>query len=153
MLYYLLRYTGMRIQEALGLTIEDIDSETDSIRITDNQYRRVGAGIKNPHSRRVIPIASALKPWLRKELPETGLLFPQYPSASGRLNTPSFLLSRLGIGPHTLRHHVTTCLREGGFNERVIGDLLGHAPSKGTQTSRYGTTIAQVLREAVEKIY
>jgi integrase len=122
------------------------------IQVRDNEYRRVGDGIKNVHSRRQIPIAQGLLPWLC-DLPAEGILFPEYLSRSGRLNTPSFLRGQLGIGPHTLRHHAATCLREAGFNERVIGDLLGHAPSKATQTSRYGATTLTTLREAVEKIY
>lgn len=151
-LYWLLRLTGLRIQEALGLTAEDIDLESRLIRIADNEYRSVGDGIKNANSRRSVPICSKLVNWL-EDLPGEGMLFPWSRSPSGRLNTPSFLRNRLGIGPHTLRHHVTTCLREAGLNERVIGDLLGHAPSAGSMTSRYGTTTLQILQEAVEKIY
>jgi site-specific recombinase XerD len=151
-LYYLLRYTGLRIQEALGLQAEEICHETRVIKITDNDYRGVGKGIKTPNSRRSVPIAKALEPWL-VGLAETGLLFPWCLSKSKKLTTPRFLKSKLGIGPHTLRHHVATCLRDGGMNERVAGDLLGHSPSKTSTTSGYGTTTIQILREAVEKIY
>jgi integrase len=151
-LYFLLRYTGLRIQEALGLQAEEICHETRVIRIVDNDYRKVGEGIKTPNSRRSVPIAKALEPWLMG-VEETGLLFPWCLSKSRKLTTPRFLRSKLGIGPHTLRHHVATCLRDGGMNERVTGDLLGHTPSKASTTSGYGTTTLQILREAVEKIY
>ena len=151
-LYWLLRFTGLRIQEALGLMVDDIDLGSRLLTITDNEYRSVGDGIKNANSRRQVPISSSLVSWL-EDLPSEGMLFPWSRSPSGRLNTPSFLRNHLGIAPHTLRHHVTTCLRDAGLNERVIGDLLGHAPSAGSMTSRYGTTTIQILREAVEKIY
>lgn len=102
-LYYLLRYTGMRIQEALGLLANEKCLDSRVLTIKDNQYRRVGEGIKNVHSRRRIPISSTLAS-LMQDLPRDGLLFPQYLSSPGRLNTPSFIRNRLKIGPHTLRH-------------------------------------------------
>jgi integrase len=151
-LYFLLRFTGLRIQEALGLQAEEIDNESRIIRIADNPYRSVGDGIKTTNSPRSVPIAKGLESWLQG-LPNQGLLFPWCLSKSSKLTTPRYLRSQLGIGPHTLRHHVATCLRDGGMNERVVGDLLGHARSKANTASGYGTTTLQILREAVEKIY
>ena len=152
LLYRIIRLTGLRIQEALGLRACDIDTTKMIIEISDNEYRKVRDGIKNVSSRRTIPISTRLLPHLSGiETGSDGLIFDRWLSGSGKLTTPSFFRNRLGISPHIMRGHVTTCLREAGINERVIGDLLGHAPT--TVTNKYGTTTLQTLRQAVEAIY
>jgi hypothetical protein len=78
-------------------------------------------------------------------------LLERWRSKVGRWNTPAFFQQRLGIGPHIMRIHLTTCLREADANERVIGDLTGHAPT--TKTNKYGTATMQAPRDAIEKIY
>lgn len=154
-LYWVLRYTGLRIVEALGLKPEEIDLNNRVITITDNEHRSVRDGIKSPSSRRTIPISKALAARLEGwSIPaDAPLVFPFAKSSSGRLTTPRFLRSKLGIGPHTLRHHVVTALREAGFNERVSGALLGHSASGEAITSQYGMVTMDALRDAVEKIY
>jgi len=152
LLYTILRFTGLRIQEALGLRARDIDKNIKLIEVTDNQYRKLGEGIKNVSSRRKVPISTSLLSKLSGvEKEGDDLIFARWLSGSGKLTTPSFFRNRLGISPHIMRGHVTTCLREAGINERVVGDLLGHAPT--TVTNKYGTTTLQTLRDAVEEIY
>jgi integrase len=152
LLYAIIRYSGLRIQEALGLRSCDINLSEKVIEIADNQYRKLGEGIKNASSRRKIPISTKLLSHLSDFVMEgDGLVFGRWLSASGNFNTPSFFHERLGIRPHLMRGHVTTCLREFGINERVVGDLLGHTPN--TVTNKYGTTTLLALRDAVEAIY
>jgi len=152
LLYRIIRFTGLRIQEALGLQVHNIDTTQRLVEISDNEYRKVRDGIKNVSSRRTIPISTRLLPYLSGiESGSDDLIFGRWLSKAGNLTTPSFFRNRLGINPHIMRGHVTTCLREAGINERVVGDLLGHAPT--TVTNKYGTTTLQALRDAVEAIY
>ncbi len=120
--------------------------------VTDHEHRQLKEGIKNTSSRRKIPISTKLATLLPETI-EKGetLLFERWRSKAGRWNTPAFFQQRLGIGPHIMRIHLTTCLREAGINERVIGDLIGHAPT--TNTNKYGTATMQALRDAIEKVY
>ena len=152
MLYDIIRYTGLRIQEALGLRACDIDINERLIIVADHQFRKLADGIKNPSSRRKVPISTKLFALLTQiNQRDEELVFERWLSEKGKWYTPSFFQERLGTGPHRMRGHVTTCLRDAGVNERVAGDLLGHTPT--TNTNKYGTATIQALREAVEKIY
>lgn len=155
LLYWTLRFTGMRIQEALGLKVRDLDLNNRTITVADNEYRGLGGGIKNQASRRTIPINTTLMNHIESlginnNDPEA-LVFPFGLSKTGNLTTPRFFNSKLQITPHQLRHHITTSLREHGVNETVCGALLGHAPSGGI-TSSYGTVTLQAMRDALEKL-
>ena len=152
MLYDIIRYTGLRIQEALGLRACDIDNEQRLIIVADYEHRKLGEGIKNPSSRRKVPISSKLFELLPDiKYQDEQLVFARWLSATGNWNTPTFFNDRVNVRPHRMRGRVITSLRDAGINERVAGDLLGHAPS--SNTNKYGTATIQALREAVEKIY
>jgi integrase len=144
-LFWIVAYTGMRITEAMGLRVCDVDLENMRMNITPHEQRR----LKNESSRRVVPIDPRLAPYLENKLKTTQseLLFPEHLSASGRWTIPSFWQRRLGFGAHLLRHTVTTQLRQAGVNESVIAALLGHtAPS---MTARYGSVPQEALQAAV----
>lgn len=147
-LFWLIAYSGMRIQEALGLRGKDLDQETGVIYVASHEKRGLGNGIKNENSIRTIPIEERLLPWINLVATTDELVFPEFLSASGKWNTPSFWQRRLKCSPHKLRHEVATQLREKNVNEQTISDLLGH--SVKTVTGRYGQTTTEAMRRALE---
>ena len=149
-LFWLLAFSGMRIQEALGLRGQDLDISTGVIHISSHERRGLGNGIKNANSIRTIPIDKRLRPWAELLGTAEELVFPEYLSSTGNWNTPSFWQQRLKCSPHKLRHAVATQLRERDVNEQVISDLLGH--SIKTMTGRYGQTTLEAKAKALQKI-
>ena len=149
-LFWLIAYSGMRIQEALGLRGKDLDWKAGLIHIASHQKRGLGNGIKNTNSIRSIPIDTRLKPWVELLKTSEELVFPEFLSASGNWNTPSFWQQRLKCSPHKLRHELATQLREKDVNEQTISDLLGH--SVKTVTGQYGKTTQEALRKALTSL-
>ena len=149
-LFWLIAFSGMRIQEALGLRGQDLDISSGIIHIASHEKRGLGKGIKNANSIRTIPIDDRLKPWAERLATAKELVFPEYLSSTGNWNTPSFWQQRLKCSPHKLRHAVASQLREGDVNEQVISDLLGH--SVKTVTGKYGQTTLEAKARALKKV-
>ena len=89
-LFWLIAYSGMRIQEALGLRGRDLDLKAGLINIASPEKRGLGNGIKNTNSIRSIPIDDRLIPWVKLVNTKEELVFPEFLSAAGNWNTPSF---------------------------------------------------------------
>ncbi|MDQ3735635.1 MAG: site-specific tyrosine recombinase XerD [Actinomycetota bacterium] len=149
----LLYGTGTRISEAVGLAADDIDRESETIRVT-------GKGSKQ----RIIPIGSyalaAVDAYLVRGRPAlaaqgrgVNALFLN--ARGGRLSRQSAwtilrtVAARAGIteglSPHTLRHSFATHLLDGGADVRVVQELLGHASVTTTQV--YTLVTVDRLRE------
>ena len=140
--------TGARISEAVGLVVDDLDTDSRLLRL-------FGKGRKE----RVVPMGAyaweALDAYLvrgRPVLAEKGRGVPQV-----FLNTLGRPLSRQSawavlqqaaeragligtdcaderrISPHTLRHSFATHLLAGGADVRVVQEMLGHASVTTTQ--------------------
>ncbi len=147
--------TGARISEAVGLTIDDLD--------TASQYVRLfGKGRKE----RVLPLGTyaidALEAYLvrgRPALAERGNGTPAV-----FLNTRGRALSRQSawgilqnvavrahltthISPHSLRHSFATHLLEGGADVRIVQEMLGHSSVTTTQIYTH------VSRDTVREVY
>ncbi|EPD26525.1 site-specific tyrosine recombinase XerD [Actinotignum schaalii] len=145
--------TGARISEALGLSADDIDTDTATIRL-------FGKGRKE----RVVPLGryalEALDAYITRARPEL--------AARGNgvtklfLNTRGRALSRQSawliirqaaeragltahVSPHSLRHSFATHLLQGGADVRVVQELLGH--SSVTTTQIYTQVSPDVLKE------
>lgn len=146
-LFWLIAYSGMRIQEALGLRGRDLNLKDGVIHIASHKKRGLGNGIKNTNSIRSIPIDKRLLPWVELISTKDELVFPEFLSAAGNWNTPSFWQQRLKCSPHKVRHAVATQLREMNVNEQTISDLLGH--SVQTVTGQYGQTTRKAIRRAI----
>jgi integrase/recombinase XerD len=146
----LLYATGARISEAVGLDVDDLDTEQRCVLLS-------GKGGKQ----RVVPVGSyaieAVQAWLENGRPA---LSPRGPALfvnarGGRLSrqTAWTLLrvaaSRAGIessvSPHVLRHSYATHLLDGGADIRVVQELLGHASVTTTQV--YTLVTVDMLRE------
>jgi len=153
----LLYSTGARISEAVGLDVDDLDTEPSAASV-----RLLGKGSKE----RVVPVGSyavaAVDAYLVRGRPAL--------AAAGR-GTPALFLNARGarlsrqsawavlrataeraglpgsahVSPHTLRHSFATHLLAGGADVRVVQELLGHASVTTTQV--YTKVTPESLRE------
>jgi integrase/recombinase XerC len=156
-LFELLYATGLRVSEAAGLDLEDLDFGARLLRVT-------GKGSKE----RIVPFGEAAAEAIRAYLPSRSALRhgssaqdggdgePLFVNArGGRLTTRSMarLLKRrlraaglpAEISPHALRHTFATHLLQAGADLRAIQELLGHASLSTTQ--KYTHLDAAKLRE------
>ncbi len=138
--FFLVLYSmGLRLTEALELTVNDIDSNTMKVHIHD------GKGGKD----RIIPLPKRTLNALRlywKTHRDPRLLFPSigthnnHPMDKGSVQKAlkkvvNELKIKKNISPHSLRHCFATHLLEQGLDLRSLQILLGHA-SLNT-TARY----------------
>ncbi|WP_460359092.1 site-specific tyrosine recombinase XerD [Mycobacterium sp. ZZG] len=149
----LLYSTGARISEAVGLDVDDIDTEARSVLLR-------GKGGKQ----RLIPIGrpavGALDAYLVRARPDLARRGRGTPAIflnarGGRLSRQSAwqvlqdAAERAGItatvSPHVLRHSFATHLLDGGADVRVVQELLGHASVTTTQI--YTMVTVNALRE------
>lgn len=149
----LLYSTGSRISEAVGLDIDDIDSQARSVLLR-------GKGGKQ----RLVPVGrpavAALDGYLVRGRP--GLASRGRGTSAVFLNARGSRLSRqtawqvlrdaaeragitARVSPHTLRHSFATHLLDGGADVRVVQELLGHASVTTTQI--YTLVTVNALRE------
>jgi len=138
-LFEMVYSAGLRVSEAAGLNIRDIDIENGIAKVR-------GKGNKE----RIVLFGQEAASWLKKYLQEAR------PELSGKVNKSNALfigrsgkrLSRKGIWKnyaklavlagtsshiHTLRHSFATSLLAGGADLRTVQELLGHADLSTTQ--------------------
>lgn len=140
--FRVLLLTGCRLGEVCGLRGEDI--KHDRLIIRPHKMRP----LKSEASERAIPLHPELEPYLRPLAGKQGLLWPNLRDGNRwgvNLSKPCRKIT--GTNPHGMRHRAATKLRLAGFNEAVIGGLLGHTPN--TVTAGYGAVPWEKLREAV----
>ena len=136
---------GLRAQEAVDLTLADVDFEQELVHVR-------GKGDKE----RVVPLGEEasfhLRRYLERARPELarGAENALFLSARGRpLDTSS--LRRLLPNPHRLRHAFATHLMEGGADLRTIQELLGHSSLSTTQV--YSHVDARRLRRVYDRAH
>jgi integrase/recombinase XerC len=161
-LFELLYATGLRVSEAAGLDLEDVDFSARILRV-------LGKGNKEriaPFGEEAGEALSAYLP-VREERRRVHVSDaavddgePLFVNArGGRLTTRSMarlLKQRLRavglsaeISPHSLRHSFATHLLEAGADLRAIQELLGHASLSTTQ--KYTHLDAARLREVYRR--
>lgn len=140
----LLYGTGMRVSEAVGLDLGDVDSERRLVRC-------FGKGAKE----RVVPLGThllgALDQWIVRGRPALSrggaarvgdALFLNARGTSRLTRQGAWLVlkrhaERAGLGehvsPHVLRHSCATHMLEGGADIRLVQEFLGHASIGTTQ--------------------
>jgi integrase/recombinase XerC len=150
----LLYASGLRVSELVGLTLEQVDLESNEIRV-------MGKGAKERVVLMGEPAAAALKSHL-----EHGRL-----ELLGKKRSQALFLSRYGqrllardvqkllehyakkadigkrVHPHMLRHTFATHLLDGGADLRVVQELLGHARLTSTQIYTH------VTKRQARKVY
>ena len=132
-LFNLLLTTGIRIGEALALTIKDVDYKNKLININKNVVfidgQRIVQTPKTQAGTRTIPIPENVL----KILPQTEILFPL------TYNSVRLIFSRLSkktniyVTPHILRHTYATRLEELGIPPKIKQYLLGHSSIQTTE--------------------
>lgn len=135
----LLYGTGVRISEACGLDVADVDHGRRVVRV----FGKGGRERAVPYG---VPAQRALDEWLRHGRP--ALAAPHSRDAlllgarGGRLNptTARRIVSGYAeaaglppVSPHGLRHSAATHLLEGGADLRAVQELLGHSSLASTQ--------------------
>ena len=136
---------GLRAQEAVDLTLADVDFEQEIIHVR-------GKGGKE----RVVPLgeeaAYRLRLYLEDARPELarGAIDTLFLSTRGKpLETST--LRKLLPNPHRLRHAFATHLLEGGADLRTIQELLGHSSLSTTQI--YSHVDAKRLRKVYDRAH
>jgi Site-specific recombinase XerD len=137
-LFELVYSCGLRVSEAVSLSVRDINFRDQSLVVT-------GKGRKE----RMVPFGSEARRWLELYLADARpLLLGNRVSRAVFINNRGGRLSRKGIWMrfqeiesrsgitarvHTLRHSFATHLLAGGADLRSVQDLLGHADVSTTQ--------------------
>ena len=144
-LFELVYSAGLRAQEAVDLTLADIEFEQEQVRVR-------GKGGKE----RVVPLGEEavyrLRLYLEDGRPQLarGAVDQVFLSARGKpLDTST--LRRLLPNPHRLRHAFATHLLEGGADLRTIQELLGHSSLSTTQI--YSHVDAKRLRKVYDRAH
>lgn len=154
----LLYATGIRVSELVGIDIDDVDSDRNTVRV-------LGKGRKE----RVVPYGApaglAIDDWLRRGRP--ALVGPRSGPAlfigvrGGRLDVRQVrrVLDKVlatvpdaaHLSPHGLRHSAATHLLDGGADLRSVQELLGHSSLATTQI--YTHVSAERLRESFRQAH
>lgn len=151
-LFELLYGAGLRVSEAVGLRVGDLDLARGLVRCR-------GKGAKE----RLVPMGPVAVDWLRLYLARRGALRAADWVFAGRSGRPLTrhrvwqLVRRYSlraglrehVSPHTLRHAFATHLLGGGAHLRAIQEMLGHA--RITTTQIYTHVDRQHLREVYDR--
>lgn len=150
----LLYASGLRVSEACGLKLADVDLERRVVRV-------IGKGNKERTVPMGQPAAEALSAWLeaRSEL-ATGespdLVFLGVrggaldPRVARRIVRAATTGAEGEVSPHGLRHAMATHLLAGGADLRSVQEMLGHASVSTTQLYTHITDerVREAFRQA-----
>jgi integrase/recombinase XerD len=149
----LLYSTGSRISEAVGLDVDDIDTQARSVLLCGKGGKQRLVPIGRPAVQALDAYLVRGRPELARRGRETAAIFLN--ARGGQLSRQSAwqvlqdAAERAGItsgvSPHMLRHSFATHLLEGGADVRVVQELLGHASVTTTQI--YTLVTVHALRE------
>jgi integrase/recombinase XerD len=139
---------GLRVSEAVGLRVADIDSKRMLIRV------RQGKGRKDRYVNLSARLLEVLREYWRVFRPSEWLFPGKSPARPLTREAVNDLCQRIRarakigkrITPHTLRHSFATHLLEAGTDLRTIQILLGHRSLK--TTARYTHVSEKTLRSA-----
>lgn len=130
---------GLRVSEAIGLSLEELDLERQALRVTGKRGKT-----------RWIPLPSETGAWLRKYLsvarpelsnkPNSLVILSNRGSALIRQTAYKILTHYAAlagveqdVSPHVLRHTYAVHLLKGGADLRAVQELLGHESIATTQ--------------------
>lgn len=161
-LFELLYYTGMRVGEALALTLNDIDFKNNTISITKTYYRITGKDLINPPktegSDRVIDIPEFLADELKEYIshiyqpdPEERLFPKCHQYVRSILKDRAEKAGVKQIRVHDLRHSHASMLINLGANPLLVAERLGHESPEITLKT-YSHLFPSSQTEIVQKI-
>jgi site-specific recombinase XerD len=153
-LFGFLYATGARVNEALKLTIKDIDFEGKAVAIRGAKWRKD----------RVVPLLDVCAYCLRIHLAGREEMKEEYvfQGERGSLSYPAarlrfvFWTKKAGVKKnnltiHSIRHSVATHLIENGADIRYVQELLGHATIK--TTVRYTHELNKSMKRMYKKYH
>jgi tyrosine recombinase XerC len=131
---------GMRAEEIVNLDGEDLDFESETLRVSGKGNKTRVLPIGEPAQRALRRYLDTARPALATRDAEAALFL----SKRGRRLSSSDVRRRLAkwvreaavagrVSPHTLRHSFATHMLEGGADLRSIQELLGHSSVSTTQ--------------------
>ncbi len=149
---------GLRISEAIGMNMEDIDLENGVVKIR-------GKGKKERYCALGNPAISAIKKYLNIRFDLTSINDPKYPvflnkyskrfsARSFQRNFKNYLVTAelpFDMTPHKLRHSFATHLLNAGADLRSVQMLLGHENLSTTQI--YTHISSEKLKEVYNKAH
>jgi integrase/recombinase XerD len=149
----LLYSTGARISEAVGLDVDDIDTQARSVLLRGKGGKQRLVPVGRPAVQALDDFLVRGRPDLARRGRGTPAIFLN--ARGGRLSRQSAWqvlhdaakdagITR-DVSPHTLRHSFATHLLDGGADVRVVQELLGHASVTTTQI--YTLVTVHALRE------
>jgi integrase/recombinase XerD len=130
---------GLRVSEAVGLDLSEIDLEAGAVRVTGKRGKT-----------RWVPLPAITLTWVQRYLRDTRPLLAKKPLSLLILSDRGLPMLRQtayaklaaaarragleeGIGPHVLRHTYAVHLLKGGADLRSVQELLGHESIATTQ--------------------
>jgi len=155
-LFELIYSCGLRVTEAVGLTVDRVSLPQSAVRV-------LGKGARE----RLVPVGNRAKRELEKYLAESRpLLAGRTPAGALFLGRGGKMLSRKTVWKifkrlafhagiegkvHSLRHSFATHLLQGGADLRSVQELLGHADIGTTQI--YTHVSQEVLKKTHEEFH
>lgn len=131
---WILAYTGARINEIASLYVDNIQQDKASgVWFIEIDTKYPGQAIKNPESRRRVPIHQHLLDLGLLDhvnaLREAGVprLFKFWSIVRPGKHAGAWLRPLLKHDAHSIRHRVATDLANAGLDEPVVNRLLGHS--------------------------
>lgn len=151
----LLYASGLRVSEACGLALSDVDLGRSTVRV-------LGKGGKERAVPMGEPARVALEAWLRARGRVAIASSPKLvflgarggaldPRVARRVVSGATGASGHSVGPHALRHAMATHVLAGGADLRTVQELLGHASVATTQI--YTHVSNDRLRAAFEQAH
>ena len=150
-LYELIFSAGLRVSEAVGLNIRDIDLEGGVAKVRGKGSKERIVLFGQPAAMRLKEYLAQARPRLAGKVNKSQALFigrnGKRLSRKGiwKNYAKSAALAGMSSHLHTLRHSFATALLKGGADLRTVQELLGHADLSTTQIYTHIDT--GVLRE------
>lgn len=141
----LLYGSGLRVAEACGLDVDDVDLDRQSATVTGKGRKQRRLPLSGPGAAALAAYLTQARPELLKEA--TPAVFVN--ARGGRLSPRSVraVLTKYTsaeglppVNPHALRHSFATHLLDGGADLRSVQELLGHENLATTQIYTHVST-------------
>lgn len=135
-LFLTILYQGLRIGEALALTLTDVDFEKETLSINKaiNEKGQL-TETKNTQSTRIMPLFKPTQTILKTIQTNNRIFNFSYTTATKRLKELLQYLNLKEISLHDLRHTFITNCKNAGIPEHIVQNWVGHQiGSKVTST-------------------
>jgi len=150
----LLYASGLRVSELVSLNLEQVNLDTNEIRVWGKGSKERVVLIGKPAARALTAYLTQGRPELLGKKGSNALLLNRYGKRLMERRVQRILekyANIAGIGkrvyPHMLRHTFATHLLDGGADLRVVQELLGHASLSSTQIYTH------VSKSQAKKVY